>query len=93
MNEKDENQSSNVPTPTPPEKLSNLGLEDATGGTSSMRVIMVYGTFLVLITWAAVAITAAYHGKYEIPDLPLQISILIGGLVGAKVTQRVMGER
>lgn len=72
---------------------SNLGLKDPSGGTSSIRVVMVFGSFLILSTWALIAIVAAFHGTYVIPDLPTQISLTLTAILTGKVCQRVFGEK
>lgn len=72
---------------------SKLGLTDNSGGTSSIRVVLVYGSFLILGTWSFIAILAACHGVYLIPDLPIQISLSLAAILSGKVVQRIFGEK
>lgn len=80
-------------SPKPVEKDSKFGLQDPTGGTSSVRVVLVFSTMLILSTWAFIAINASLHGTYVIPDLPIQISLTLTAILTGKVCQRVFGEK
>jgi hypothetical protein len=67
-------------------------LQDPNGADSSGRLIMVFTTFVTVLTWAALTIIAAYKGTTPLP-IPTEIITLCLGTGALKVTNSIMAER
>lgn len=60
---------------------------DDTGNVSSMRALMLFAGVVILGTWAFVCIW-----NKSLVDLPVDVSALLFGLTGLKLTQRKIAE-
>ena len=63
-------------------------VEDHTGGTSSMRVLMLVWGIGVLAIWGFGTVMAALHGVYVAPVVPDSIVTILLGITGGKIVQR-----
>ena len=71
--------------------LSSM-IQDNTGGTSSIRVLMLLWGGGVFTVWATKMIVGLFHGIYVIPSIPESVVQILVGIVGIKTVQR-FGEK
>ena len=60
---------------------------DDSGNVSSMRAVMLWAALLVLGTWSFICIRNG-----QLVDMPSEVSLLLFGLTGLKLTQRKIAE-
>jgi len=63
-------------------------IQDNTGGTSSIRVLMLLWGVGVFLVWATAVIIGLFHGVYVIPSIPQTVVEILIGVTGIKTIQR-----
>jgi hypothetical protein len=73
------------------EKFAEFFQEDS-GGSSSMRLLMLVSGLLVVSIWGFIAVWLVTHQvegqAYEVPDIPWNVVTLVLGIVGLKAYQK-----
>lgn len=63
-------------------------IEDNTGGSSSIRVLMLVWGCGIFVVWAVGSIFNFFNGKIEFISLPTEAITVLFGITGLKVGQR-----